>query len=137
MRIREHDNLDRLQAVFLDIARKAPDAMRSTVRTSLRDGNTIAKEFARQTSGTHARKYPGAFSAAMLPSQAGFGSTIVRGEYGPVGRGQGLLAPLLERGSRNNKAHLNLDRSADLIGRYFGIAVDEMVDELFRPFGRG
>lgn len=137
MRIREHDNLDRLQSVLLDIGRKAPNAMRDTVRTTLRDGNTIAKEFARETSGTHARKYPGTFSAAMLPNQTGFGATIVRGEYGPVPRGQGLLAPLLERGSRNNKAHLNLDRSADLIARYFSIAADELVDELFRPFERG
>ena len=35
--------------------------------------------------------------------------------FGPTARGQGLLAPILEDGSRNNPAHNDVHQAADIV----------------------
>jgi hypothetical protein len=108
VRIRVRDSIgslaDRLYEVKTTVERELPDLVRSNAR----EGNAVASEFARVSSGTHARLYPDTFSAERIAP--------LMWEYGPESRGQGHLAPILENGSRNNRAHNNLTRSADIAG---------------------
>lgn len=112
------------------IAPKAKKEFRGVVRDAVKAGNTNAKDFARESSGTHARKYPATFTTSMARDSGLFGNTY-SGEYGPEPRGQGQLANILENGSRNNPPHLNLARSADLIAFQLPSHVRSVLDELF------
>jgi len=117
-----------------DMAKIPPRAMRdmiSTVREGIKVGNTVAKDYARVSSRKHARKYPGTFTSKMNGIVSFGGVNGISGEYGPEHRGQGELAPILENGSRNNPAHLNLVRSADLIGPSFAQEVSRLPDRWF------
>lgn len=133
--IRERDTLDTLQADLLGIAAKAPGAMRSCVRDGIRAGNVLAQDYARISAGKHGRLYPRAFSSEMRGTLVGFGATVVSGEYGPdIAKPQGGMS--FERGSRNQKPHLDLARSADRIGPTFANEAGRVADDLFRGFGR-
>lgn len=117
-----------------DIAKRAPVDMRACVLDGIRAGNELAKDFARSKNGpkSHSRKYPGTFSAEMGKSFAGFGSSVFSGEYGPRPSGQGMLAPILENGSRSGNApQLNLAKSADAIGPSFAQEVRALPDKWF------
>jgi hypothetical protein len=116
---------------LLRISKEAPVALRAVVSEGIKAGNTEAKALATVTSRAHARKYPGTFTAEMRPTYHFGSGNIYSGEYGPNARGQGLLAGILENGSRNNPAHLNLSRSLDLIGPQFPREVGAAVDGLF------
>lgn len=116
------------------VARTADSDMRDTVRDGIRAGNEIAKGYAREKNGPngHARKYPGSFTSSMRPTFRGFGASVYSGEYGPYPSGQGLLAPVLENGSRNGNApQMNLARSADRIGPSFAQEVRRLPDKWF------
>lgn len=114
-------DLDKIAADF------RPGAGRVVAEVA-REGNQLAKEIARERYGAgHARKYAGTFSAAR--------TGVLEAEYGPVARGQGKLANILERGSRNNGAHHNLDKSADQIGPVFARRALDFADGLFWPGG--
>lgn len=133
MRIQVKNTLDDLASDTRKIVADARTELPAVVSEGIRTGNSFAKDLARETSGTHARKYPGTFSASMNKGFSGFGSRIIQGEYGPVARGQGNLAPILENGSRNNPAHNNLSRSADVIGPAMVREVGDRVDSWFWP----
>lgn len=117
----EH-NIDDLANDLARIRPKAKADLEQAVKDGIRVGNTVAKDNARRSSGTHARKYPGKFSHEMHRGKGLFGN-VTSGEYGPRAEGQGLLANILENGSRNNPPHLDLARSADLIGPAFAAEV--------------
>lgn len=135
MRLRERDTLDALQADLLEISRKAPGAMRSCVRDGIRAGNILAQDYARVSAGKHGRLYPRAFSTEMHTTFVGFGAIIHSGEYGPdIAKKQGGMS--FERGSRNQKPHLDLARSADRIAPTFQMEAGRVADDLFRGFGR-
>lgn len=129
--VRVTHHIDRLAADMADIPARASMDMRETVREGIKVGNSLAKDFARETSGRHARKYPGTFSAEMGKTFRGFGAQVFSGEYGPAARGQGLLAPILENGSRNNPPHFNLARSADMVGPALAGEVRRLPDRWF------
>lgn len=133
MRVVVRHTIDDLASDLATIARSTPTTIVRTVRTKAKEGNDLAKGFARASSGKHARKYPGTFSVGAASVFYGFGGGSISVEYGPEHRGQGELAPILERGSRNNPAHMNLDKSADIIADTFGPAVLDAVDDLFWP----
>lgn len=117
-----------------DIAKRARVDMRQCVLDGVRAGNEIAKDYARSKNGpkSHSRKYPGTFSAEMGASFSGFGATVFSGEYGPRHSGQGMLAPILENGSRSgNHPQMNLARSADRIGPSFAQEVRTLPDKWF------
>lgn len=136
MRIREHDTLGGLQAALTNVARKTPRAMRDVVRDGIRAGNELAKDYARVSAGKHGKLYPRAFSYEMRPVFLGATAVVVAGEYGPdIAKPQGGMS--FERGSRNQKPHLDLARSADRIGPSFQMEAGRMVDDVFREFGRG
>ena len=130
-RVTVRHNIGRLAADMADIPARASVDMRATVHEAGRIGNGLAKDFARESSGTHARKYPGTFSSEMHKTFRGFGSQIFAAEYGPRATGQGLLAPILENGSRNNSPHFNLTRSADIIGPALAGEVRRLPDRWF------
>jgi hypothetical protein len=133
--IRERDTLELLQADLLDISRKTPTAMRGVVRDGIRAGNLLAQDYAKLSAGRHGKLYPRAMSAEMGSTFTGYGATVVTGEYGPdIAKPQGGMS--FERGSRNQKPHLDLARSADRIGPSFQMEAGRMADDLFRGFGR-
>lgn len=93
-------------------------------RGGAEDGNRTGKRIARRRYGRgHAREYASHFTV----ERRGPG----RYEFGPEARGQGLLAPILERGSINNPAHLNLEQAADLMQPGLYRSVDSWLDGLF------
>ena len=123
-------SLDALQADLLKIKAEARPVMRGTVHEAIKVGNDVAKDFARRSAGAHGKHYPRAFSAEMKRDFNGFGASIISGEYGPdIAKPQGGMS--FEFGSRNQKPHLDLARSADLIGGSFAREALDRVDGLF------
>lgn len=115
MRVKVHHTLDLLEADMREIVRKAPRELSGIVREGIRVGNSIAKDFARESSGSHGKLYPRSFSSEMRPAGHFGGVSIYAGEYGPdSSMPQGGMS--FEGGSRNQKPHLDLARSADIIG---------------------
>lgn len=109
---------------------KARKDMRATVRDGIRAGNTLAKANAERSSGRHGKHYPKAFRAEMNSSLFGSGSATISGEYGPItGPKQGRMS--FENGSRNQKPHRDLARSADVIGGSFAQEVRALPDRWF------
>lgn len=113
--VRVTHHIDRLAADMASIPPRAIKDMRDTVREGIRVGNVVARDFARQSAGAHGKLYPRAFSSQMHPIRGGFGSHLISGEYGPdATKPQGNMS--FEFGSRKQKPHLDLARSADLMG---------------------
>lgn len=108
-------DLDRIPAAALRDARKV-------VAKNLRDGNRLARSFATKTAGRHGKHYPRSITAEMTGPASG--------EYGPdEAMPQGGMS--FEWGSRNQPPHLDLNRSADIVGPKFADDVDTMVGGLF------
>jgi len=107
-----------------DLAQIPPVAvkdMAAVVRKNAREGNKIAKAFAKESAGVHGKHYHKRFSAEML--------SALSWEYGPEGRPQGEMS--FEYGSRNQPPHLDLAKSADLIGPAFAKDVGDKIDRWF------
>lgn len=118
-----------LERDLRDIAPKAKTEFRGVVRDAVKAGNTVAKDFARQSAGRHGKRYPAAFTSQMNTGGGLFGNTY-SGEYGPdIARPQGGMS--FEWGSRNQKPHLDLNRSADLLAYQMPSHVRAVLDELF------
>ena len=99
------------------------------VRENTREGQRLAKVNAKVSAGKHGKRYPAAITAETARF-SGFGATVYQGEYGPQsGLPQGEMS--FEFGSRNQKPHLDLARSADRVRKSFGRDVDRMIDGLF------
>lgn len=125
--IKVESHLGELKADMDRIVARAPKDMGSTVREGIRTGNTLARDFARRSAGRHGKLYPRAFSSEMK-LYGGFG--LIAGEYGPdEAMPQGGMS--FERGSRNQKPHLDLARSADIIGPAFDGEVSRLPDKWF------
>lgn len=117
-----------------DVSRRADRDMKACVRDGAKAGNEIAKAYAREKNGqeSHSRLYPGTFAASPVRSYWGFGGSAYQAEYGPLARGQGILAPILETGDRSENApQMNLARSADRIGPSFAQEVRALPDRWF------
>lgn len=124
-----------LAADLRTIARKAPVELSGVVRDNIRAGNNLAKGYARTANGpdSTSRKYPGTFTAAMNKGFRGATLSVYSGEYGPVARGQGQLAHILEQGLGHNAPQNNLAKSTDVIGPAFAHDVGKKADSLFWP----
>lgn len=133
MGVKVFHTLGDLEDDLRTMSREAPVVLKAVVRKNAREGNALAKGYAKVSSGKHAKKYPGTFTVGPVESFSGFGGSNITCEYGPAPRGQGLLGPILENGSRNNPAHLNLARSADVIAWTFGPNVLHAAHSLFWP----
>ena len=129
--IRLKGDLSDLIGDLREIPREAKVKMRETVRDGIKAGNMLARDFARESAGAHGKRYPNSMSTELAPNRGLFGN-LYAGEYGPVSdRAQGGMS--FEFGSRNQKPHLDLARSADIIGPSFAQEVRHMLDDLFWP----
>lgn len=128
--VRVRHDIGRLAADMADIPARARVDMRATVREGIKVGNSLARDFAARSEGAHGKHYHKAFTTEMRPTFEGFGSVIFSGEYGPdIARPQGGMS--FEFGSRNQKPHLDLARSADTIGPAFAGEVSRLPDRWF------
>lgn len=131
MRIRVHHTLDDLEDDLKTIARRARRDMVGVVRDGIRAGNTEAAALAKTSAGAHGKHYHRAFSAEMHRGFGLFGN-VISGEYGPdVNKPQGGMS--FEGGSRNQKPHRDLAKSADLIAPIFAREVAQLPDRWFWP----
>lgn len=89
-----------------DTAVLAPLDLADAVETNAKDGRDAAKTFARRTAGAHGKHYYKRIDAEQIAPLAW--------EYGPSGHPQGEMS--FEWGSRNQKPHRDLARSADIVG---------------------
>lgn len=122
MRISVRHSLGDLRRDCERITLKAPSELRKVVRDSLRDGERLARENARRTARSHGKHYPKSITSEM--------TGLLRGEYGPdSARPQGGMS--FEYGSRNQKPHLDLNRSADEVGFTFALAVRNKASGFF------
>lgn len=123
-------NIDSLAADAAQVSVKARADMPDVVRRGIRAGNRVAADFAKRSAGEHGKHYYRSFTAEMRPVFNLFGARIISGEYGPdIARPQGGMS--FEFGSRNQKPHLDLARSADLIGGSLAREVSELPDRWF------
>ena len=133
MRIRVVHGIDELASDLRKITMSAPRRMKQVVKTNTREGRDQARVFARESAGAHGKHYPRSITDETS-SFAGFGAASFQGEYGPdPGLPQGGMS--FEHGSRNQKPHLDLARSADIIGPQFADDVADLADDLFWPHG--
>lgn len=124
MRVKVTSTLGDLAADCRTIVAETKPRMARVVRDNIVMGNRIARRFATSSSGRHGKLYPRTFSAEM--------TGLTSGEYGPdSAMPQGGMS--FEYGSRNQPPHLDLARSADIIGPKFGDDVGKAVDGLFWP----
>jgi hypothetical protein len=113
-----------LERDLRDIPSNAARETAKIVRENAKDGNRRAKAFAKVSAGKHGKHYHRAFSAEAVDA-----STWV---YGPdAGMPQGGMS--FEYGSRNQRPHLDLNRSADIIGPKLAEDARSMLDGLFWP----
>lgn len=129
-RVRVEHDLHDLASDLRRIPGIARRDMRSVVREGAITGNTVAKDNARRTAGSHGKHYPKAFTWEMRGSL--FGGAGFVAEYGPdAARPQGGMS--FEHGSRNQPPHLDLAKSADLIGPAFAQEVRGKIPGWFWP----
>lgn len=129
-RVRVRHHIDLLAEDMAGIPVRARKDMRATVREGVKVGNSLAVDFAKRSEGSHGKWYHRAFSTEMRPTFEGFGTAIISGEYGPdISKPQGGMS--FEFGSRNQKPHLDLARSADIIGPAFAGEVSRLPDRWF------
>lgn len=122
MSITINGNLDNLERDMRSIPITATRDMVKTVRDGIKVGRTVARDNAKRTARSHGKHYPNAITSEMTSVSPG-GS--ISGEYGPdSARPQGGMS--FEFGSRNQPPHLDLAKSADLIGPAFAQEVSRL-----------
>lgn len=119
-----HIDSSQIQDLAADYERIPGEAERKTSKAAekaARDGNRLATSFARESSGAHGKWYPDDFTVD------GHGASWA---YGPEpSRPQGGMS--FEFGSRNQPPHLDLAKSADVVGPNLQRRVGEAIDECF------
>ncbi len=122
MRISVTHGIDDLATDLAAIPVRAAADLVDVVRSNAYQGKRVAKDFARVSAGKHGKRYHEAFSVDMR--------SPLSWEYGPdAAKPQGGMS--FEFGSRNQKPHLDLSRSADIQGPQFAKDVGDVIDELF------
>ena len=133
-RISVSHSLDGLVRDCLTIEKRAPRDLQKVVNEGAKVGNTLARNNARRSAGAHGRHYPRSFSWEKRPAGGAFGYATYSAIYGPdAAKRQGNMS--FEYGSRNQKPHLDLARSADVVGPALAGEVRSLVGSLFWPGG--
>lgn len=113
-----------------DLAAIPPRAVKDiigTLREGARVGGMLARENARRSSGKHGKHYPRSITWDRAIGGA-FG--VYTAEYGPdLAKPQGNMS--FEYGSRNQKPHLDLARSADVTGAATARDIREKSEDWF------
>ena len=122
----DSSNIRDLAVDFGRVPNRATKGVARAVESVAKHGNDVAAAFAKESAGDHGKWYHRAFEAEKAHP---LGLTWV---YGPnANKRQGGMS--FEGGSRNQPPHLDLARSADLIGpelaRKVGNAIEDAVDE--------
>lgn len=124
MRITVSSTLGDLERDLKRMTAAARPQMERIVERTADRGAKLAHDFAVVSAGAHGKHYPNAISAEPRGP--------LTWEYGPdSSRRQGGMS--FEFGSRNQKPHLDLARSADIVGPEMHTAVQVMLDRLFWP----
>lgn len=135
MRIKVTHSIDDLTSDLRTIALKAPTEFKKVVRKNAIEGTRLARTYASQQHTMNSRydiHYPRSITWDHPSSFYGFGGGSITAEYGPdPARPQGGMS--FEHGSRNQKPHLELNRSADVIAWQFGPNALYAADKLFWP----
>ena len=122
MRIEVRSHILDLKTDLESIPERAPADLSRAVRETAVEGNRLAAVFARKSAGRHGVHYPDAITVEQRGPY--------RYEYGPdSSMPQGGME--FEWGSRNQPAHLDLNRSADIIGPKLADRVDRALQGLF------
>lgn len=122
MRVNVTHGIDDLANDLAAIPVKAARSLAGTVRKNAVEGNRTAARFAKESAGKHGKLYHRAFEAEAI--------TPLSWEYGPLAdRPQGGMS--FEFGSRNQRPHLDLARSLDIIGPQFQKDASDDIDGLF------
>ena len=126
-----HSTLDGFSDDLEGLPRKAHTEMVGVVREGLRVGNSVGRDNARRTAGSHGKYYPRAFSWEMHGALSSLsGGDLVSGEYGPdAAMPQGGME--FEDGSRNQPAHLDVAKSYYTIAPAFRGEASQIPDRLF------
>lgn len=129
MRVRVTGGVGDLARDCRKVATGARKDMVGVVREGIKTGNVVARDLARESAGSHGKHYPKAFSSEMTLHGA---LGLIAGEYGPdASKPQGGMS--FEGGSRNQPAHNDLAKSADLIGPAFRGEVRRLPERWFWP----
>ena len=121
-------NIDssRIHLLAVDFGRvpnRATSQVADVVEDTAKRGNRTAAGFARVSAGAHGKHYHRAFEAESA------GLLGLSWVYGPlVSSRQGGMS--FERGSRNQPPHMDLARSADLIGPEFPQRVGDAIERV-------
>lgn len=134
--MRVHVKYDGLQDLQSDLAKVpviAAKAIPGIVQEGVRTGGTLARDNARRTAGKHGRNYPSSITWDRSTRVFfGFGGASYSASYGPdAAKSQGGMS--FEFGSRNQKPHLDLAHSADVIGPAFQGEIRRAVGDWFWP----
>lgn len=122
--IRVTSTLGDLASDLDQIATEAKPAMARTLFDVAIEGQKLAREFAKASAGSHGKHYPNSITVERRG--------LLEVEYGPDSAlPQGGMS--FEYGSRNQPPHLDLNKSADIVGPKLGEKVLDAVDGLFWP----
>jgi hypothetical protein len=122
MRIRVIHNIGDLTSDLRSMNTQARSGFARATSRNAKAGSLLAKEFARESAGSHGKHYPNAISAERI--------NLFAWEYGPdASMPQGDMS--FEWGSRNQPPHLDLNRSADIVGPRYANDIIGVVDEVF------
>lgn len=107
-----------------DLAKIPPAAVRGlskVVRTNVRDGNTLARRYAREKSGIHGKNAWKRLTGEMTGA--------LSGEYGWTGDASQIVGA----GFRNGPPNTDLERTQDIIGPKLAKDAGDVLDNLFWP----
>lgn len=124
MSITVTSSLGDLAADLRTIATESTSTMARVLAKNARQGRNLARDFARVSAGAHGTHYPTAITTERR--------SALSWEYGPdSAMPQGGMS--FEYGSRNQKPHLDLNKSADIVGPALAFEVGKAVGDLFWP----
>ncbi len=129
MRVKVRHRIDRLADDYAAIPAKADAGFRKIVKDNADLGRDLAATLARESAGKHGKHYHRAITSESTSGLGLFGNTY-SAEYGPdISKPQGGMS--FEFGSRNQKPHLDLARSADKIAPSMAEDVRKLLTALF------
>lgn len=125
--IKVTNHLDDLTRDMAAIGPAASRRLVTAVRDNANEGARLARTFARETAGAHGKHYPRSITVDSTGKVAG---STYSAEYGPdPARKQGGMS--FEWGSRNQPPHLDLNKSADIVGPQLESDVRAVLNDLF------
>lgn len=117
----DSSNIRDLATDYIAVPNRATRRVAEVVGDEAKRGNRIAQTFARESAGEHGKHYHRAFEAERL--------ALMAWAYGPnAAMRQGGMS--FEWGSRNQPPHLDLNRSADIIGPTLASKIGDAIQDV-------